>query len=514
MRNLGILLKTNVNRMLGTFQRKRKINNTGLVLLCLSLYIGICAIFGLQVFSLFKEMKSVKEIPLFNSIQIAVMILIITSFQSLTAKSKTADSDLLLSLPIKKYEIVVSKTISKYLLGLLLISMVMIPTLVLYSVVIELSAGVILWGMLLIFLLPLLLVGVNYIIDFLLVRLFNRIKYANLVKTIFAIVLFGGVVAIYVYNSMVMGTITISSVNDYLNSNIFVGWCVRVMINNDIMALLYICLILFTLTAIGVLLYSSIFGKTFSSYKKIKNKVIFSNNGSFSTLIKKELKKYFSTPIYMFNTIISPILMIMLTVYLLIKGNNVFNIFGFTMQKQTMFAILTMIYLFLTAMTCASCVSISLEGKYLWILKCHPINVKQVLFSKSVLNMIIFVPVHLLTSISISISLSATINDIILFITLPLLLNIIISFGGTYINLLLPKLNWDNEAQVVKSSLSVIVSMLISIILAVIPLIFKLCNVELYLAGYIILLIYLTFAIITITLLMTHGVKKFNKLNF
>jgi ABC-2 type transport system permease protein len=513
MSNLGILLKNDVSRMLGSVQGKKNRKKTGIVVcFCVLAYIGICVVFGLQIEGLFETMKDVKKVPLFSSMQIMLMVLLVVAFQSLTGKSKTTDSDFLLSLPLKKYEIVLSKTISKYSFSLMLASMVMLPTLVLYSAIIEVSASVIVWGIVLLLLLPLLSVGLNYIINFLLVRLFNRMKHANLVKTLFAIVLFGGLIAIYVYNSAVMGTITMETIDDYLNSNFLIGWCVKLMADSNLLCLLYLALVTFGVFAIGVVLYSSIFGKTFVAYKNKSAKVTYSNNGSFGTLFKKELRKYFSTPIYMFNTIIGPIILVLLTVFLLIKGNSLRAMIGMLIDTQTIFAILTLIYLYMCAMTQVSCVSVSLEGRYLWILKSMPVNSRYVLLSKSLLNMLIFLPVHLITATTISIVFGAGTFEFLMFVLLPVLLNILTSFGGTYINLLLPKLNWDNEVQVVKNSLSVIVTMLISIFFAFVPLILNLCGLDIYLTAYLTLGIYFALCVATIILLMTSGVQKFNKL--
>ena len=148
-------------------------------------------VFALQIKSLFQVMSQIglKQIPLFNSVQVLVLLVLVLAFQSISEKSKTNDSDLLLSMPIKKVEIVVAKTLSKYLFNLVLDSMIVIPTLVLYCVYFGASASVILWGIFLLMTMPLLGVGINYILNFLIVRLFNRFKYSNVIKTVFALIL-------------------------------------------------------------------------------------------------------------------------------------------------------------------------------------------------------------------------------------------------------------------------------------------------------------------------------------
>lgn len=100
----------------------------------------------------------------------------------------------------------------------------------------------------------------------------------------------------------------------------------------------------------------------------------------------------------------------------------------------------------------------------------------------------------------------------ITFIFLPILLNIILSFGGTYINLLLPKLEWDSESQVVKQSLSLVVTMIAGYIIAFVPTVLDLLGVSFTLSAIVSIGLYISLAIVTVSLLFTHGVKKFNKL--
>ena len=164
MKNLGILLKNSFNCMLGALQGKRARKKIGLIIsICALFYVGICVVFALQIKSLFQVMSQIglKQIPLFNSVQVLVLLVLVLAFQSISEKSKTNDSDLLLSMPIKKVDIVVAKTLSKYLFNLVLDSMIVIPTLVLYCVYFGASVSVILGGIFLLMTMPLLGVGIN-----------------------------------------------------------------------------------------------------------------------------------------------------------------------------------------------------------------------------------------------------------------------------------------------------------------------------------------------------------------
>lgn len=515
MSNLGILLKNSFKCMLGALQGKKSRKKFGVVIaLCIIGYVAISAVFALQILGLFQTMGTIGlgQIPLFNSFQIVFMIIIILAFQSISEKGQTNDSDLLLSMPIRKIDIVLSKTLSKYLFNLALISMIIIPTIILYAIYVEITISVILWCILLMLIIPLLGVGINYIINFIITRFFNRVKFATLLKTLLAIILFGGYMALYIYSSTVMGLQDVTTIDGFLNSNFLVGLCVRIICDNNILNLLYLLLIIFGVFALGTWGYISNFGKNFVAYRGKKSKLKYNSPRAFGGLIRKELKKYFTTPILLINTIIGPIVLIGLAIFVAVEGAQGINSFFFGLDGGIL-SIFTLVFLIMCASTLISPCTISLEGRYLWILKSTPVDPKKVLSAKSFLNMIIFIPVHIIASVIILITLGGGVLESIAFVVLPILLNIIMSFGGTYINLLFPKLEWESETQVVKQSLSLIVTMIIGYIFALLPIILGLLEVDSTMCLALSMAVYAVFAILSIVLLNTSGVRKFNKLN-
>ncbi len=514
MSNLGILLKNNFKCALGALQGKKTRKKQGvMIFLCILGYLAIGAVFALQIFELFETMGSIGlgQIPLFNSFQIVLMLLVILSFQSVSEKTQTNDSDLLLAMPIKKVDIVLSKTFSKYLLNLILISMIIIPTIILYCVYIEIKASVILWCLLLLAVLPLLGVGINYLLNFLIAKLFNKTKFSSLLKTLLIVLIFGGYMALYIYSSTIMGLQDVTTIDGFLNTNFFVGWCVRVIYSNNYLNLLYIMLITLSTFILGVWAYTSIFGKTYLAYSASKTKIKYSSPSPMNGLVKKELKTYLTTPIFLVNTIIGPIIMIILAIFCLAIGKTKI-LETLEADSTTMLSIITLVSLMMCAMTQISCCTISLEGRNIWILKSTPVNTNKILFAKSLINIIVFLPIHIITTIAFLILFGASLFECAMMLLLPILLNLIVAFGGTMFNLLIPKLEWESEVQVVKQSMSLLVSMFLSVILSLVPLILVLVEMSISTTAIITLAIYVSVLIALSILLFTRGKKRFEKL--
>ena len=190
MRNLGILIKNNINCAVGALQGKKGRKQAGIVIPLIVLgVLAISAVVGLQFYAIFDTFGKLGlgQIPLFNSMQVALLLIVVLAFQNMTGKSKTNDSDFLLSMPLKRIEIVISKVISKYLFILVLLFMIMLPTIVLYSIFVELSLSAILWSIYLMLLLPIMGVGIEYILEYVIIKVFNKVKHSNIFKTLYLI---------------------------------------------------------------------------------------------------------------------------------------------------------------------------------------------------------------------------------------------------------------------------------------------------------------------------------------
>ena len=114
----------------------------------------------------------------------------------------------------------------------------------------------------------------------------------------------------------------------------------------------------------------------------------------FMALYRKELKRYFSSTIYVMNTGFGVVLLLIATIFIAIFGvENLDTLVGAPgisamISFAAPFIISTMI-----AISCTTASAISLEGKNLWILKSSPIKTKTIFDSKIAVNLTILLPV-------------------------------------------------------------------------------------------------------------------------
>lgn len=167
-------------------------------------------------------------------------------------------------------------------------------------------------------------------------------------------------------------------------------------------------------------------------------------------------------------------------------------------------------------MTSITSSSISLEGKTINITKSLPIDYKLIFKSKIIMCFIIELPLVLISSLLFILFFKVSIYyiiELILLIFLTILLNSII---GLIINLKYPKLNTNNDTEVVKQSMSSFISVIIGICLLIISIIlfiilYDKINISIILIIHLLGLLFIN--IVLYKILMKKGPNKYQNLN-
>lgn len=133
--------------------------------------------------------------------------------------------------------------------------------------------------------------------------------------------------------------------------------------------------------------------------------------------------------------------------------------------------IIAIVACFCAAMTVTTPATISFEGKRFWILRSLPIRTGEILLTKILMSVLMFVPVQLICSFAIAVRLGISPSAAVAFALLPATLNLAVSGAGLIINLLMPKMDWRSEAEIIKQSMSVMLSVLIGFGLTAVPII-------------------------------------------
>ncbi len=519
MSNLWILLKKDFNIMLGKMQGKKKRTSTmasGLLLTVLM--VSVCASMIFQAWIMFEEFVplGLAKMIVFHSLTLVVTVVATIGVMRITVNTRSNDEWLLLSSPIKKRDIVLSKLINRYLFDFAFVALMLLPFVIIYLIQVEFSVRFLILGLVLLFMLPLLSVGISNCLGFFISKLFNKYRCASLIKSLISVLLFVVVYGLLIIKTSSYGLVEASTMEDFFADRPITNLLLKFLMEPSFLNVTIVSLLVLVPFIIGAILYGVNYGKQSVGYRSTSAELKFNeSNGLFKSVFVKELNSYATTPAFVANTIMGPILMVGFAIMMVTTGD--ISGLGFVMSlipTNLVSGLFALLFGFFASMTVISACTISLEGKSLWLLKSTPTNEKTLFLAKALLQMVIVIPFLLISVVIVGINFDFKIVDYIVVTILPTLVCICMSFMGVLINLWLPMLEWDDETKVVKQSMAVLIAMFGGMFISLIPLLlyYLLEEASILLLFGISSAIILLLTIVSIVLLFTVGVKKFQNL--
>ncbi|MBP5342702.1 hypothetical protein J6Y73_02110 [bacterium] len=388
--------------------QKRKSNSKALLILLIILipiYIYSFSINFSEVFSQYKTVvdnydKVIYQIVVLVNISSLFFIILSGSRLSMTEK----DNDVLGTLPIEEGKIVSAKLITAMILESFFEIFIGISGLIAYLI----SGGndITVNGIIILLFAPLLSVILPTILFSFLIMVLKKAIQKSKFKRTFE--LFGLVLMIVfilgfstLYSSMLSmdplflenTIIAYENILTYFPLLIFIKLAIQT--GNIIYFLIY-ALILITLFIIFVLLFKRfayrmmVFEKSTNQSSK-KDLIEYKKKDLFGGFIKKEFGKLFSDNLYILNTLIMPIIMIVIAVVVSVSSDNLLIEdveSGITINLYWLIG--PIMIMLISTMSLSSGFTLSLENKYVWIVKTLPINPKIIFRSKALFNLILY----------------------------------------------------------------------------------------------------------------------------
>lgn len=187
-----------------------------------------------------------------------------------------------------------------------------------------------------------------------------------------------------------------------------------------------------------------------------------------TALFKNEWRRYVSSSLYVVNTAFGYVMLIGAGVFCLVKPDmiaNALNIPG----AESMKMLIPFVLGWILSMSATTSSSISMEGKRLWIVKSIPVPARDWLTAKLMVSLVLAVPSIFVACTMISIGLRADAAGWFWNYMIPLLYAFGFAVYGLWLNIRMPRLDWQNEAEVVKQSGSVMISVFMGMGVAAAP---------------------------------------------
>lgn len=499
-------------------------------------YGGLALFVVLMTFLSFMYVVMISEgLKMFNSLDIlpslmmavtSLLVLMTTIFKVKGTIFAFKDYDLVMSLPVSTTGIVASRLLLLYVINMLFVSIIMIPTTLVYGIMANPRLEFYIISLITLFFIPLVPIALASILGTFVAYISSRFRYKNLFNIIFSIIM---VLFLMFFPAFIggggqklvdMSRLLTNQVNELYP---LASFYTKAAISYDILSLI----IFIGISVVFFILYSLVVGRAF---KWLNSKMLTGASGTkfkmgeqkvsspFVALYKKEMKRFFTTPVYVLNTGFGVILATIGIIALLVIESPIGGYFNISFDISQYMSVpeiggaigvfgplMISFFIMLTSTTSAS---ISLEGKNLWILKSLPVSEKTIFFSKLGVNITVLTPLIFDIFILLLILKVDFILGLIM-ITIGILSMTFVSTFGLLINTIFPNFNWTTETVAVKQSASTLISMLGGVLLIGLQYVL-LAFIQGEIVAHIIYLgILLIVNVAVYGVLMNYGVKKF-----
>ncbi len=459
----------------------------------LAIFMGIIMLFS--TVALITELKhDGTEFAVLSLYTLATVIIIVTEgvykFEDLLFKPR--DNDNLLAMPIKKSTIVLARMIKFYAFEMLYCLIFLLPAIIAYMINVEVEIEFYLVAITMLILVPIIPITISCIVGLIISAISARSKHKSLLQIILSLIALFMTVLLIVYlnttsDSDGQSIIAVSNriTNYYYPASVFVNLAIHFDLGEY---LIFIGVNLIVLGATAFLIsrfYFQIITKlNIINYTKDYHvKYNFIKHGQVFAVVKKEINKYFNTPVLLANTALG-LLLFLVTIGLLcfnfddIVISIISSVEDFPLTADDLYSYLPSVTFVLVAfaslMTFITATMISLEGKSFDSLKSMPISGRRVIISKVLAAMLLITPVTALGSFIMIIRFGFDIVDSILVLFGVVVIPLVTELIGIMINLKYARFDADNDAVIVRQSASVLIATFLglALVFVTIPLTF------------------------------------------
>ena len=470
MRNIWLLTKIQFQGFIGRLikNRKNKSAYVGVLIVILFILLMLYVFTNNAVLTMKQclelEANGVEnghELAMFTSSSFSILLFFFITLFRCVSPNKAKDEEMLLSMPIKKSEIIASRNLYNYLFDFSFFLIALLPSFIVYLLFVkDASAWILIRGLALIVILPFLSNGIGSILSVFFTFISRKMKRFSLFQSILSIILICAYLVLNFWTQSLISNVQ-GSVDDIKNKIFVIKIMMDYLLNNNLFVLLIVSLSSIGLYVLSTYLASKRLGHIMTGRVNKQDKLYFKKSSITKSLVKKELKQYFNSTVYFINTFFGGIIYFGFSVAALVLGVTKGFAFLRVIPNVSEDSALLLIFSLLLSSVVITGSSISIEGSKIWILKGNPIN-ETTIFKAKILANIILTLIIALVSFPFMLSF-VTIHNFWMFLVVPFSFSIVSSTLGLIINLKFPKMHWEREEEVIKQSLSSFLTMIIPI---------------------------------------------------
>ncbi len=470
MKKFFALLKVSVKSMLLSStnargrSKKKAVSGVGAVVLIAFLGLYLSGLYSSMLMGVLAPVHMEVLVFIFMGMAALVGGLMFTTFAVKGVVFGGKDNDLLLSMPVSSTMLMASRVSAIYLENLLFAFFVLVPAGAVCAFMTQSGVGhsLLFWVRLIVAVLalPLLDTALSVLLGALVAFLSAKVSRGalgqNIVMALYMVAVFWFV---FHLNGMIEGlAANAAGVKQSLS------WAAPLLWMGDgimgdwgfLLAFAVCCIVPFVLVVFGL---GRVYRQAVTAFaaRSARNDYRLSAqsaSGQNKALLAKEAKRFFGTPMYMWNSGTGLIMLVAAGVAALVMKDDLREFIAMMGGDFPAALAVAVVMGFSLSMCAIAAPSISLEGKYLWILREAPVGEGTLIWIKAGFQLLLSVPCTIIAGVCLASALQISLWEGTVLLAAALLFNVAHAAFGMLVGLAFPKLDAVNETVIIKQSLA------------------------------------------------------------
>ena len=472
-----------INELRHTKDRAKKGRFIGLAVVWVMLIVMLIGYVGAFSYGL-SVMGMADIIPMYLYAVASLLLLIFSFFKAGSTLFAMKGYEMLVSLPVSRAAIIISRFACMYLANLLVELLIMLPGMAVYGYFVRPSAGFYVIFIVGSLFLPLFPLTVSSVLGALITAVSSRSRHKSLVETILMLVVVIAVLGGSLFLSDKGTQFTeehLKNMAEILSVQIGRIYPPSVWFNDALSGNFKAFALLLVAPTVVFVAFVAVLQKYFHTICTAIHAVSAKNNykltrlqrsSHVTALWRKELKRYFSSGVYVTNTVVGYVMAVLVAAGVFFVGiGKMVETLGLPDVELVILRCLPYGLSCLLCMTSITACSISMEGNTFWQIQTLPVTAKEVYDSKLLVNLSVAAPFYLAAVIFLGLSVKPTGLSLVWLLVIPVCYMLFSCVVGITVNLTFPVLKWENEVRIVKQSASMLVAMLIGMLSTILPLV-------------------------------------------
>ena len=395
-------------------------------------------------------------------------------FNTYSSLYMAKDNDLLLSLPIPVRTIMAARLVSVYLMGLMYSAVVYLPCLIVYWIVVGITAKTALGGILLLALLSLFVLTLSCALGWIVAKVSRKLRNKSFITVLVSLVFIGAYYFFYAKAGDLLQELLENAARygESIRSGAYPLYLVGRVAVGDGGAMAMVTAVVLALFALVWWLIARSFLKLATSTGTVAKKEYREKTARLrsadAALLGRELSRFTASANYMLNCGMGILGLVIGAAALVWKGGSLLPMLEsvFADRPGALSVLLCAALCTLVGMNDMAAPSVSLEGKSLWLAQSLPVTSWQVLRAKLRMHLLLTAVPAALCGICVVIVSPAGAAQTALALVVAALFTVLSALLCLFLGLKMPNLHWTSEITPIKQGGAVALALLSGVVYA------------------------------------------------